>query len=601
VLHQCTDKLYHFLLHNTTSLMQGDVLAPILFSLALLPALESTRHELQQALKTPLVDYFALIDDVVWVLPPVPNAVALAEETLAKHLRSQGLQIAPRKTQILIPSAMRSAADAEWIDILGTPFQVSKLSAAGLESARAFVREKILHGSRGQRHAEKLRALSAPHWRKFSHVALQLIRKVIIPSVTYQVRNTHPTITLPALVELDGLVMETVQHIFGELSDIQQRIIRLPLRMGGRGVTSTAFTAKSSYDAARSRHGASSRDLTAKTYEGEFRSIVEELTRRVYDETAPLKKVQFRRQLHRLQKFDPRASTNNSSSRFLEHASYISGEAYRDHVLSELGAMPLAQLQSMQCQMCGKDIPAHQRDTHAFSCQVLSKVYRHDVVRDTVAQIARGAAPKVSQVVVEPVVKLRADAHQICLQTTGEPAPAERRADIRFVHPRPAKEGGGEITVHLDVTIASEVTPDTPGAFIPDVIHQALHRKMQKYSVLHAIAADPLFVKHLVFASDCTMLRETEAFLRWLIEAKQVAAHGFANAVTTSRMLGDILATIVEAQYALKRRMRPATLAAETTANTTASEAGQSRPLATDARVVRISPLVGAAARAERL
>ena len=46
--------------------------------------------------------------------------------------------------------------------------------------------------------------------------------------------------------------------------------------------------------------------------------------------------------------------------------------------------------------------------------------------------------------------------------------------------------------------------------------------------------------------------------------------------------------------------MRPATLAAETTANTTASEAGQSRPLTTDARVVRISPLVGAAARAER-
>ena len=96
------------------------------------------------------------------------------------------------------------------------------------------------------------------------------------------------------------------------------------------------------------------------------------------------------------------------------------------------------------------------------------------------------------------------------------------------------------------------------------------------------------------------MLRETEAFLRWLIEAKQVAAHGFANAVTTSRMLGDILATIVEAQFALKRRMCPAALAAESTSAAKASEAGQSRQPQQDARVARVSPLVGSAARADR-
>jgi hypothetical protein len=602
VLVRGADSLYHFLLHNTTSLMQGDVLAPILFSLAVMPALESAREEMRKALNCNAVDYFALIDDVVWILPPVPGAVETAQQILAEHLKQVGLTIAPKKTAVLKPESMRSAEDAHFIDVLGTPFFFTRLSAAWEAKAQQFVRDRILVGARGQRVAEKLQALTEPHWRKFSFVAFQLMRRVFAPSVVYQVRNTHPSITMPALIELDELMVQTAEAHLGKLSQVQRRILALPLRMGGRGILRTASIAVQMYQAARNREGAASRDLVAAAQEREYHSIVELLSRQLYDLTDPLLKTQCRRQLHHLAKFDPRSSAPNASSRMLEYASYVSGDAYRDHVNMELGAMPLAQLPELCCEVCRKKVPAHQRDTHHLGCERLSRIPRHNTVRDALVAYARSAAPRMMDVRVEPQIVLRPDAQEIFFRDFQTTAPSQCRADFSFLHPKKPADGGGHELVHADVTVASEVTPPHPGDLIPDVLHRALVYKTRHYRAISTIAAEPLFVQPLVFSSDCSMEKGTEAFVRWVCESQQVATYGYSNAVTSSRMMGDILASIVERQFAMKRKVFAAATAEEPmNVIATASQAGHSgRQVSTDARKTRVSPLVAVGERAAR-
>ena len=152
------------------------------------------------------------------------------------------------------------------------------------------------------------------------------------------------------------------------------------------------------------------------------------------------------------------------------------------------------------------------------------------------------------------------------------------------------------------MTVASEITPPHPGDFIPDVLHRALLYKTRHYRAIATVAEDPLFVQPLVFSSDCSMEKGTEAFVRWVCESQQVATYGYSNAVTSSRMIGDVLASIVERQYAMKRKVFAAATAEEPM-NVVAKtpEAGHSGRHPTEgARKTRASPLVAVGDRAAR-
>jgi len=259
---------YTEVMKNSRSLMQGDVMSAALFSLAIMPALELARAELRGIFNCKEIEYFSYIDDVTWILPDNlkgPDPQRTVFEITSKHLQHVGSKIKESKTLTLFPAQSRfqwaeqferenpdNATRAKtiretcFIDVLGAPFVTEPQSLTAQQEliVENFIRERMLHGSRGQQHAARLKKLSKEAWLPHISAAFTIIKRSIIPSASYIIRNSPIGIAHTVVEEFDKMVEETVLHLLllqnQALSPSQRSIISLTNTHGGLGIIKLA-------------------------------------------------------------------------------------------------------------------------------------------------------------------------------------------------------------------------------------------------------------------------------------------------------------------------------------------------------------------------
>jgi hypothetical protein len=186
---------------NDSSLMQGDVLSPIFFSLAILPAIEAAREELRRKYNNPQINYRGYIDDLTWILPNVEGIDSDAAAIVNKHLKLVGAKLKAKKQLNLFPKAARTSAKRSnpFIDVLGIPVtgvNHGELVKHEKDAITDWLDARIRDGSRGQRYYQKCESLCSATWQQFPAQAIWILMKQILPSATYLMRNAHPELLL---------------------------------------------------------------------------------------------------------------------------------------------------------------------------------------------------------------------------------------------------------------------------------------------------------------------------------------------------------------------------------------------------------------------
>ena len=86
------------------------------------------------------------------------------------------------------------------------------LMTSVLATENFYTVDRLLTGSRGQRHQEKMLTLTNDAWQRYPHQAICILRKVIIPSPNYMARNADPNVGGVVAVSRSGEVSRNSEN-----------------------------------------------------------------------------------------------------------------------------------------------------------------------------------------------------------------------------------------------------------------------------------------------------------------------------------------------------------------------------------------------------
>jgi hypothetical protein len=546
---------YEQLLQNAQSLMQGDVLSPVLYSLAIMPALQAARQELREVLGCAEIDFFAYIDDVTWVLPDKTNAARTAERIIKKHLAPAGALVKDSKTLVLYPKesrekrlqedwkpAERQKKAVEFIDVLGTPFigpSASELSANGRAAVEEFVLDRMMLGSRGQQHKHRLEKLRGSAWSPHVAPALTIIRRSIIPSTEYITRNTPPALSEKALKAFDQEVAATVTALLHvtSMTETARRVIALPVSFGGLGIHRVVERAE---DLVRAAEGTGAHKEARKRVmtrvAAEYRCLHDELRRAAETTAGTPYQASAAMMLDHLSDYDHAAAqTINTSARYIFDAPCVETGPLLMRIYHIIGHIPPALAGDVfKCAICNQLIPLADRMDHGARCSRISRIARHDVVRDLVLAKARYALG-IQEVTGEQGFRFVNGAE-------GAPPPADlhgQRSDLSF-RTRLSSEEIEKVRVDFCVTA---------GGRADRVL--AEERKRKKYTRIQLHASEPFVFIPAVMSTSGTLQREFEDLLRFVSEHYQDAMVGSHSHAVTRAFMGDIIARMLQREYSM--------------------------------------------------
>lgn len=219
--------------------IQGDPLSPLLFALALQPALLTTQSALRSQHSDAAI--FAYLDDVVIVGPPalLESAFNVYKQAVMKI----GMKVNQTKSKLLIQVPSLAAATA-----------AANLEVAVVDSAIMVLGspigspEGMLHILRDTVNIQVFKRLSELPSKQCQ---LLLLRSSISKMVSHLMRTVPTAILLPTLRQMQTHVMDAVGHISlqGDLGFNlhQQSEITLPLSLGGLGLANLEEEAPSAY------------------------------------------------------------------------------------------------------------------------------------------------------------------------------------------------------------------------------------------------------------------------------------------------------------------------------------------------------------------
>jgi len=557
-----TEKLmYEELFKNKQSLMQGDLLSPAYFSLAIMPHLEAAREEIRQALGCPDIDYFSYIDDIVWILPDRDDARNTVCDVLSRHLKTVHSRIKPSKTLVLYPTETRvmraryqfpdneekrkAAATAEFIDILGTPFvgEPDKLTPAGEEAVQMFVYDRMMDGSRGQMHKHRLQSMRSEAWGEFLSAAPTVIRRSILPSTAYIVRNTPKRLSSRAVTAMDTEVELTIRslvRIKEPLTQNQRTVVSLPLAHGGLGILKLEPLVEHMVLASK---GPDERVLAKqkilahhhRMYEGLMTSLLDERE----NERDPLAAAAANMMLDHLEDYDPTAKmTRNTSGKYIFQADSVEAGPLTLKIYGMLGHIPPKRSPHFTCSMCKCDIPLEHRLDHGARCERICRVQRHDGVREEAMTKARHAAdirdvkgeetfpfaPNIAAAEFHPpdeIVRCRSDMSFITTSGDKEPKPLKVRVDF-------------------GITVGGKT-----GRWSMD------RRKKEKYERIKQYTTEQFVMVNAIMDTRGTMEPECEQLLRFIATRHLLSVSGSWSDARVQAYLGSFQARALQREYTM--------------------------------------------------
>jgi hypothetical protein len=546
---------------NERSLMQGDILSPALFSMAIMPYLEEAREKLRKALRNEDIQFFAYIDDIVWILPDRPDSRTVALETVGECVRGVGSSIKSKKTLTLYPPGTRQLRTTEefgaggayhqrtceYIDILGTPFigTTDGMTTAGRTSVQTYVKSRMMDGSRGQLHLKRLQRLRLPAWEPHASTGLTIIRKSILPSASYIIRNTPADMSVEAVrwfdTEVDSTVSALIRIKPTELSPSQRGVIALPTGFGGLGVhrleTMVGEMVRSAGSVAEKKE---SRQRIMAMHRRSYDSIVARLEEDKALENRPELSAAAAIMLQHLEDFDrSQRMTANTSSRYIFQADSVEAGPLLLRIYGMLGHIPKSRRgEAVQCAMCGKAIPLEHRLDHGARCERIGRAQRHDGVRDLVRNVAIYGHGMQN-------VKGEEGFH-FANNTAAEPQQPPQdvnlqRSDFSF-EAQAADDPGAKVKVRVDFGI-------TVGGMRGRVAMEK--HKATKYERIRQWATEDFRLVPAIMDTGGTMQPFCEKLLRYVSAHYQVGVMGTYSNARVEAFLGEVQARALEREYSM--------------------------------------------------
>jgi hypothetical protein len=535
--------------------MQGDVLSPALFSLVVMPALEAARAEIRAQLACEDVDFFAYIDDVTWILPDGPKSKEVVITTLAKHLKTVGAKLKESKTVTLYPPATRQlrakeefpedpdkakAATAEFIDVLGAPFigTMEGMTEGGRAAVQQFVYDRMMNGSRGQQHLHRLQRLRDPAWQPFLSAALTVIRKSILPSACYIIRNTPSSLSTFAVAEFDREVEMTVAALLrvklSELSPSQRAVIALPLAYGGLGIHKMQPIVE---DLVRSAASAvekkEARQRGMARCNANFEALLQSLTEEQARESEPYTAAAASIMLDHLADYNrAQRLTMNTSGRYIFQADSVETGPFLLRLYGMIGHIPKKlRAENFVCAMCHKQVPLAQRLEHGARCECINRVRRHDTVRNAV---------RAKAIYAIGVDEVRGEEG---FHYTDAKTPEEIKAMRSDLSLRARAADSKEMTkVRLDFGI-------TVGGLQARIKMEKA--KEDKYKRIKQWTTEPFVFIPAIMSTRGTMQRRCEDFLRYISAHYLTGVTGSYSTARVQAFLGEIQATALSREYTM--------------------------------------------------
>ena len=216
------------LLYSRTGVRQGDPLGPLLFSLGYSYVLDSLHRRLgEQGFQLPL-SIMTYLDDTYFLAPEqdLPRLKMVVTEVLQDMEADTGLQMRQEKTWCLSPASFRRQGK----DVLGSHIGGEK---------EEFISRKV---SGFKKTLGKLKSLKRQD-------AFILLRQCIQPQLVHLARTLKASET--TWQELDDAICDFFDTAVGEigLCGVDKRMISLPVRFGGCGVTCFSFLASAAFEA----------------------------------------------------------------------------------------------------------------------------------------------------------------------------------------------------------------------------------------------------------------------------------------------------------------------------------------------------------------
>ena len=219
---------------------QGDVLAPLLFSLSVQDYFAECLRDVPDVRGVAIFDDFNLVGH--------PTSVLNVYDRLSQVIRPGGLQLRPDKCKVLWPhiAPVSPELDAAILKRGLSLVYGAMPVLGGIVGLPELILEWTL--TEVKSHSRLFDAIAHPSIP--SQTALLILRLSALPRVDYLTRVLPPSVIEPALMLFDTMVCHSVirkLHLPSPLSDEAHSILRLPIRLGGCGIRSLHSVASAAY------------------------------------------------------------------------------------------------------------------------------------------------------------------------------------------------------------------------------------------------------------------------------------------------------------------------------------------------------------------
>jgi hypothetical protein len=224
------------LAYSTEGVRQGDPLGPAFFALGIQDVLKQVQEEF------PSVTVLAYLDDVTVTGPP--STLVHVARRFRNLVAECGLQMNMNKSVLCVPPEMTTPNAAglpivkDGIEILGAPVGTSNFESSTCLRKVRDMRKTLL--------VKPETAISAQS-------RYILLKDSVIPTLNHLLRSVPPWNREKAVEYFDNVVMQTAQLLlgaaeFGDMKDVENcELLRLPLRLGGLGLTRASMVSLPAY------------------------------------------------------------------------------------------------------------------------------------------------------------------------------------------------------------------------------------------------------------------------------------------------------------------------------------------------------------------
>jgi hypothetical protein len=423
---------------------QGTTLGPLFFAAVMQPILRALRAS------HPLVRAEAYLDDV--------TAWSESEEALRdffldaqERLALIGVKLKNSKCELLPGSSPPCQDLRSRLKVVSGGIRVlGAWIGAPTDPTAAWVKNKMAA------HDALFQSLAALP----IHVALPILRSSAVPRLSFLLRTHPPDSTVDAAGVFDESVIRTLEILLRQpLCDRSRMLARLPIRMGGLGLTEQRPLAIPSYAASLAVFTGD----VVPAQEAAAAVLVEECRKTLKEDPV----------VHRHLQLAERAE----SSLWIDATDLVRPVAYGWAVRQRILAPPAAWPSILCCPGCGKSFSALDMMWHGPGCALVrgcNTKHPHDCVVDALRSVAADTG---FRAISEPSL------------FPGQPH-ADRRPDLRLHVPwvlhSPESPPAMVDSVALDVTVVHALCPSVRGQGVDVLAASRARTKVTKYGAICA-------------------------------------------------------------------------------------------------------------------